>query len=171
MIEEEAEEENPASTLSERERYISVDSDNASTIILAGGYLADRTELDSDDSRHSPLSDKENAQAEHSSDSENSLDEDALDGAYLDDDVLRDVEDYIEGSSSEDEEDRPSGDEEAQSSSDLSDGITDGCYMKEDDSEDSAHGSFKPAAPPLKHGDEVVSSSSDVSECEVYYEN
>ena len=171
VIEEESEDEKPAGTASGQERHMSIDSDNASTIVLAGGYVADRKERNPDGRRHSPLSDKENTQAERSSDYESGLDEDSFRGAYLNEDALQDVEDYIEGSSSGDEDDRSSGDEEDLSSSGLSAENTVGCYMKEDDSEDSTEGGFKPAAPPLKHGDEVVSSSSGVSECEVYYED
>ena len=140
VIAEEPEDENTASTAKGQERYMSVDSDNASTIILTGGHLTDDIERGSGSPRHSPPSDKEHTQIDHSSDDENGLDEDVSGGAYLNDDALRDVEDYIEGSSSGDEEDRSSGDEEGQSSSDLSDGTTVGCYLKEDNSEDSIDG-------------------------------
>lgn len=171
MIEEEPEDGNPAATARGQERYMSIGSENASTIILTGGHHLDDIETGCGSPRYSSFSDKENTRDNHSSSDESGLDEEFSGGAYLDEDALRDVEDYIDGSSSGDEKDRTSGDEEAQSGSDLSDGTTVGCHTKKDDSEDSADGSFEPRGPPLKHGDEVVSSPSDASESELYYDN
>ena len=166
VIEEEPEDESRDRVGTEEENHKSFDSDNASTIILTGGHLDDDTETNSGNFRYDADENKENTQTDHSSDDESGLDEDFPGGAYLDEDALRDVEDYIEGSSS--------GDEEDQSDNSHSDDNAVGFYLQEDDAgdeSDRASGQSKPRQTPFKHGDEVVSSSSDVSESEVYYDN